>query len=90
MPTEIKINKYKELDDAIKEHIRQNLGIHPIWVTKLLNIAAIELGFDFYRGGNKECKLIEQRIQALREAGQVMYSRQFFRWELVSEQNKNA
>lgn len=90
MPNEIKTNKYKELDNAIKEHIRKNLGIHPTWVTKLLNMAATELGFDLYRGGNKECKLIEQRIQELRKAGEVMYSRQFFRWELVSEQNKNA
>lgn len=74
---------YKELDEAIKSHIEQQPGEHPIYSLKLLHMAAVELGRVAYRGGNKEWRLIDRRIQALKKAGQVMYARQPARWVLV-------
>ena len=75
---------YKELDDAIKAHIAARPGHHPIYSTPLLNMAARELGREAYKGDDKEWRLIDRRLQALKKSGQVMYARQPARWVLVS------
>jgi hypothetical protein len=75
---------YKELDDAIKSHIEQRPGKHPIYSAQLLHMAAVELGRDAYRGDDKEWRLIDRRLQALKKAGQVQHLRQPARWVLCA------
>ena len=74
---------YKELDDAIKAHIAARPGHHPIYSTPLLDMAAHELGGEAYKGGSKEWRLIDRRLQALKKAGQVQYLRQPACWAVV-------
>ena len=75
---------YKELDEAIKAHIEQRPGKHPIYSAKLLHMAAVELGRDAYRGDDKEWRLIDRRLQAMKKAGQVHYLRQPARWAVCA------
>lgn len=74
---------YKELDNAIKGHLTARPGKHPIYSRDLLEIAADELGTK-YTGGDKEWRLIDRRLQALKKAGEIRYARPAARWELVS------
>ena len=75
---------YKELDEAIKAHIEQRPGHHPIYSTPLLDMAARELGREKYKGDDKEWRLIDRRLQALKKAGQVQYLRQPARWAVCA------
>lgn len=76
--------RYKELDDAIKEHIGQRPGHHPIYSTPLLDMAALELGREAYLGDGKEWRLIDRRLQALKKASQVIYKLNPSQWVLVT------
>jgi len=73
---------YKELDDAICAHIAIS-GKHPIYSGLLLNMAATELGRSTDHGDEKEWRLIDRRLQALKKAGRVEYARLPARWVLV-------
>lgn len=76
-------SKYEELDEAIKIHIKTTHEKHPVHSQNLLNIAASNLGRDMYRGDDKEWRLIDRRLQLLKKAGQIEYSRKLSRWTLV-------
>ena len=75
--------KYKKLDDAIKAHIGQQPGRHPIYSMPLLDVAARELGRKAYLNDGKEWRLIDRRLQALKKASQVIYKQDSEQWVLV-------
>ena len=72
---------YKELDDEICCHIDMRPDVHPIYSSLLAMAAAKELGRDIVCGDEKEWRLIDRRLQALKKAGRVRYERP--RWVLV-------
>lgn len=71
---------YKELDDAIESHIAARRACHPIYSAPLLEMAARELGREAAYGDDREWRLIDRRLQALKKAGRVRYARQAARW----------
>ena len=75
---------YKELDDAICRHIAEKRTIHPTSAKSLRDFAANELGTGAYKGCDKEWRLIDRRLQALKKAGVIQYARQTARWVLVA------
>ena len=75
---------YKDLDDAIRRRIAEKRIIHPTAAKALRDIAADELGTGDYKGGAKEWRLIDRRLQALKKAGVIQYARQPARWVLVA------
>ena len=84
---------YKALDDAIKAHIVLRPGHHPIYSTPLLDMAAMELGRAAYKGDDKEWRLIDRRMQAMRKAGLLVYKRirgSHGRWLVVDAQREQA
>jgi hypothetical protein len=78
---------YKELDKAIKSHIGSKPGDHPMYSPPLLDMAAKELGRAKCFGDDKEWRLIDRRLQALKKAGEVEFVRRPSRWVLVSYTN---
>lgn len=80
---------YKELDEAIKAHIATGHGVHPIYARHLLFMAARELGRE-YVGGDKEWRLIDRRLQALKKDRQILYSRPASIWVLLPDREKVA
>lgn len=66
---------YKELDDAICEHIAALPWRHPIYSQKLLLMAASEIGRDVTESDEKVWRLIDRRLQALRKAGVLKHER---------------
>ena len=75
-------SEYKELDDAICGHLSMRPDVHPIYSNMLAMAAAKELGRDRVCGDDKEWRLIDRRLQALKKAGRIRYERP--RWVLVS------
>ena len=77
---------FRELDDAICDHLEREPWRHPIYVDSLLRVAARELGRgDSPHGDDKEWRLIDRRLQALRKAGRIRYVRETGlkpRWEV--------
>ena len=73
---------YKELDDAICGHLAMRPDVHPIYSGLLAIAAAAELGRDRPHDDDKEWRLIDRRLQALKKAGRIRYERP--RWVLVS------
>lgn len=79
---------YKDLDQAICEHLSKEPWRHPIYVGWLLDRAAHELGREMSHGDDKEWRLIDRRLQALRKAGRIRYVRETGlkpRWEVVQQ-----
>ena len=80
--------KYNTLDDAICRHIETQPKRHPIYSELLARMAAQELGRgDMPFGDDKEWRLIDRRLQALKKAGRIRFVREMGlkpRWELVS------
>lgn len=78
---------YKFLDDAICEYIAMRPGCHPMYSEPLIRMAAKELGRgDMPFGDDKEWRLIDRRMQALKKAGRIRFvggKRIVRRWELV-------
>lgn len=74
---------YKELDDAIVQHIAKRPGHHPIYSGPLLDMAANELGRENQLGDDKEWRLIDRRMQALKKEGRIVFKRQPARWEVA-------
>lgn len=72
---------YKELDDAICTHIGSGSTRHPIYVEKLLLVAASELGANVTESDERTWRLIDRRLQALKKAGRLRYERP--NWVLV-------
>jgi hypothetical protein len=72
---------YKELDDKICGHLATRPDVHPIYSNLLAMAAAKELGRDIVFGDDKEWRLIDRRLQALKKAGRIRYERP--RWVLV-------
>lgn len=72
---------YKELDDEICAHIAARPDVHPIYSSLLAMAAAKEFGRDIVCGDDKEWRLIDRRLQALKKAGRIRYDRP--RWVLV-------
>ena len=77
---------YKELDEAIIAHLEREPWRHPIYVESLARLAARELGRgDLPYGDDKEWRLIDRRLQALRKAGRIRHARETGlkpRWEV--------
>lgn len=78
---------YEALDTLILEHLEREPWRHPIYVRALLEAArqALSLGSD--AGDDKEWRLIDRRLQALRRAGKIRHVRETGlkpRWEVVS------
>jgi hypothetical protein len=77
---------YKDLDDAIIAHLEREPWRHPIYVESLARVAAAELGRELTHGDDKEWRLIDRRLQALRKAGRIRHVRETGlkpRWEVV-------
>lgn len=76
---------YKELDEAICGHLEKAPDRHPIYVDWLLERAAHALGREMSHGDEKEWRLIDRRLQALRKSGRIRYVREagLARWEVV-------
>ena len=64
---------YKTLDDAILGQLEREPWSHPIYVVSIAIIAAHELGRDTTHGDEKEWRLIDGRLQALKKAGRLRY-----------------
>lgn len=73
---------YKELDDEICWHLAMRPDVHPIYSNLLAMAAAQELGREIVCGDDKEWRLINRRLQALKKAGRIRYERP--RWVLVT------
>lgn len=77
---------YKDLDDAIIAHLEREPWRHPIYVESLARVAARELGRgELPWGDDKEWRLIDLRLQALRKAGRIKHVRETGlkpRWEV--------
>ena len=67
---------YKTLDEAILEQLEHWPRSHPIYVVSIAIIAAHELGRDTTHGDEKEWRLIDCRLQALKKAGRLRYVRE--------------
>ncbi len=80
--------RYKTLDDAICAHLESGSSRHPIYVESLARIAAAELGRgDLPWGDDKEWRLIDRRMQAMRKAGRIRHARTECvnpRWEVCN------
>ena len=79
--------RYRSLDNAIIAHLERDPHRHPIYVSDLAWAAANELGRDMPRDDNKEGRLIDRRLQALRTAGRIRYVREPGckpRWEVFN------
>ena len=78
------MNACKALDDAIIAHIVQQPWRHPIYSEYLLQAAAQELGRAIAHGDEKEWRLIDRRLQALRKAAQIEFVRGVKKqWQVV-------
>ena len=78
---------YRDLDDAIIAHLECEPWRHPIYVESLLRISAQELGRDATHGDEKEWRLIDRRLQALKKAGRLRYVREVGlkpQWQVVT------
>jgi hypothetical protein len=73
---------YKELDEAICLHIVMKPKTHPIYSESLTVMASRELGRTCTHGDDKEWRLIDRRLQALKKAGRIRYERPA--WVLVT------
>lgn len=73
---------YKELDDAICDHIGSGSTQHPIYAQRLLSMAVREVGGNTTESDDRVWRLIDRRLQALKKAGRLRYDRP--RWVLVS------
>ena len=73
---------YKELDEAICLHIVTKPKMPPIYCEKLTAMASSELGRVCVHGDDKEWRLIDRRLQALKKAGRIRYERPI--WILVT------
>ena len=66
---------YKTLDDAVIVQLEREPWSHPIYVLSIAIIAAHELGRDTTHGDEKEWRLIDRRLQALKKAKRLRYVR---------------
>ena len=81
--------RYKALDDAIVAFVRKRPKLHPIYSETLAQLAAKELGRDRPYGDDSEWRLIDRRLQALRNGGRIRYVRKPGvppRWEAATTQ----
>ena len=68
------MNKYETLDAAIKLQIKLRPDRHPIYSHRLIQYACEALGFMVpSRFDEKEVRLIDRRMQAMRKAGEIKY-----------------
>ena len=77
------MSAYKDLDEAIVAHIKTRPGRHPIYSEDLTWIAASELGRATQWGDAQEWRLIDRRMQVLKEAGRIKYERPSRMWVVV-------
>lgn len=74
------------MDEAIVEHVRTS-SLHPIYSKGLLRVAAAQLGEPESMESEKQWRLIDRRLQALRRAGKITYSRKVEKgdgqWQVV-------
>ena len=82
MTTRRTTNRRRKLDDAICGHLAMSHEVHPIYSGLLAVAAASELGRSTPHGDDKEWRLIDRRLQALKKAGRIRYERP--RWVLVT------
>jgi hypothetical protein len=64
-------SKFKVLDDAILLHLKNHPQQHPIYNRELNDISAKVLGRTMNHGDDKEWRLIDRRLQALRKEGKI-------------------
>ena len=78
------MSAYKGLDDAIIAHIVQQPWRHPMYSEYLLQVAAQALGRAIAHRDDKQWRLIDRRLQALRKAGRIEFVRGVKKqWQVV-------
>jgi hypothetical protein len=80
------MSAYRVLDDTICAYLEREPGLHPMYSGVLMLLAAKELGREQSIGDEKEWRLIDRRLQAMRRAGRVQHVREKGirpRWEVV-------
>lgn len=68
------MSRYAELDEAIVGYIARNRK-NPMHSSAVGKLSAEALGRDSEHGDEKEWRLIDRRLQAIRKAGRIKYEK---------------